>query len=139
MQKKSIRLITKSRCNTPPYPLFNNLEILPLKHLVTLTRVVYKIIIYLVLHSIYYKYGPESLHSMWVTYEQRGINQDLRDSHQLYTGTPFARTEQVKRLPYFSMHRIWNNLPDCELPSNPTTFKIAQKWHLHNLVQTSAQ
>ena len=82
-------------------------------------------------HSIYYKYSPESLHDTWITNEQRGINQDLRDSHQLYT--PFARTDHVKRLPYFSFPKIWNELPDFKLSRNPITFKIALKWHLHNL------
>ena len=126
MQKKSNRLIMKSKYNTPPYPLFSNLNILPLEHLITLTSSI-------LIHSSYHKYSPESLHNMWLTNEQRGTNHDLRDGNQLYT--PFARTEQVKRLTYFSLSRIWNNLPDCKQSPNPTTFKIALKWHLHNLVQ----
>ena len=130
MQKKAIRSITKSRYNDPPYPLFDKLNILPLEHLITLTGG-------LLMHSIYYKYGPSSLHDIWLTNEQRGINHDLRDGHHLYI--PFARSEQVKRLTYFSLLRIWNELPDCKLTPNPITFKIAIKWHLQNLVKTQSQ
>ena len=126
MQKKAIRSITKSRYNDPPYPLFNKLKILPFEHLITLTCG-------LLMHSIYYKYSPSSLHGIWLTSEQRGINHDLRDGHQIYI--PFARSEQVKRLTYFSLPRIWNELPDCKLTPNPITFKIALKWHLHDLVR----
>ena len=124
MQKKAIRIINKSKYNSPTPMLFASLKILPLEHLITLTAGQ-------LIHSIYYKYSPESLHDTWITNEQRGINQDLRDSHQLYT--PFARTDHVKRLPYFSFPKLWNELPDFKLSRNPITFKIALKWHLHNL------
>ena len=46
----------------------------------------------------------------------------------------FARTDHVKRLPYFAFPKLWNELPDCKLSSNPITFKIGLKWHLHMLV-----
>ena len=46
MQKKSIRLITKSNFNSPSSPLFAKLKILPLEHLITFTRG-------LLMHSIY--------------------------------------------------------------------------------------
>ena len=49
---------------------------------------------------------------------------------------PFARSEQVKRLTYFSLPRILNELPDCRHTPNPITFKIAIKWHLRNLVKS---
>ena len=126
MQKKAIRLITRSKSNTPSLPLFSQLKILPLDHLITLTSG-------LLIHSIYHKYSPKALHNMWLTNEQREINQDLRDAHQLYI--PFARTDHVKRLPFFSFPKIWNDLPDCKLASNPTTFKIALKFHLHEQVR----
>ena len=101
------------------------LKILPLEHLITLTRG-------LLMHSIYYKYSPSSLHNTWFTNQQRGINQELRDAHQLFI--PFARTDHVKRLLYFSFPSLWNNLPDCKFSSNPVTFKIGLKDHLLSLV-----
>ena len=126
MQKKSIRLITKSKSNTPPYPLFAQLSILPFEHLITLTSGQ-------LIHSIYHKYSPKALHNLWLTNDQRGINHDLRDAHLLYV--PFARTEHVKRLPYFAFPKLWNEMPDFKLTSNPVTFKIALKFHLHELVR----
>ena len=84
------------------------------------------------IHSIYYKHAPKALHNLWLTNEQRETQHELRDAHQLYI--PFARTEQVKRLPFFSLPKIWNDMPDFKLTSNPTTFKIALKYYLHSLV-----
>ena len=125
MQKKAIRTITKSKYNAPTSQLFSQLKILPLEHLITLNKGI-------LIHSIYYKTSPSALHGIWLTNEQRGINRDLRDAHQLYL--PLARTDHVKRLPYFSYPKTWNDLPDLKLSSNPTTFKISLKSHLHSLI-----
>ena len=78
------------------------------------------------------KYAPKALHNTWITNEQRGQNIVLRDAHLLYV--PFACTDQVKKLPFFSFPKIWNALPDSKLSNNPTTFKIALKWHLFNIL-----
>ena len=129
MQKKAIRLITKSKYNTSTPTLFSELKILPFDHLITLTSGQ-------LIHSIYHKYAPKALHNTWLTNEQRDINHDLRDAHSLYV--PFARTDHVKRLPYFSFPKLWNELPDFKLTSNPTTFKIALKYYLHELVRVSS-
>ena len=125
MQKKAVRLVTKSKYNDPPYPLFSQLHVLPLEQLITLTTGQ-------LIHSIYHKYAPKALHNTWITNEQRGQNIVLRDAHLLYV--PFARTDQVKKLPFFSFPKIWNALPDSKLSNNPTTFKIALKWHLFNIL-----
>ena len=99
MQKKAIRTITKANYNAPTDQLFAQLKILPLNHLATFNKGV-------LIHSIYYKTSPKSLHGTWLTNQQRGIDRDLRDAHQLYL--PFARTDHVKRLPYFSFPKTWN-------------------------------
>ena len=127
MQKKAIRLVTKSKNNVPPYPLFADLKILPLEHLISLTCGQ-------LTHSIYHKYAPKSLHNLWIINEQRDNNHELRNAHQLHI--PFARTDHVKRLPYFSFPKMWNDLPDFKLTNNATTFKIALKYYLHDLVNT---
>ena len=46
---------------------------------------------------------------------------------------PFARTDQVKRLPYFALPTTWNELPDDRMTPNKTTFTIALKDYLHRL------
>ena len=48
--------------------------------------------------------------------------------------SPALTNDHVKRMPYFSFPRIWNELPDLKLTNNATTFKIALKYHLHSLV-----
>ena len=129
LQNKAIRLITKSKYNTTPLPLYSELKILPLDLLITLTSGQ-------LIHAIYHKYAPKSLHNLWITNEQREINHDLRDAHLLYV--PYARTEHVKKLPFFAFPKIWNELPDFKLTSNPTTFKIALKFHLNSQLSITA-
>ena len=125
--QKTIRIITKSKNNAPPFPLFSELKILPLELLISFSCGQ-------LTHSIYHKYAPKSLHNLWITNDQRENNHDLRNAHQLHI--PFARTDHVKRLPYFSFPKMWNDLPDFKLTSNATTFKIALKYYLHDLVNT---
>ena len=36
-------------------------------------------------------------------------------------------------VPYFSFPKLWNDLPDRKLSSNPITFKISLKTHLLGL------
>ena len=57
MQKKAIKLITKSKNNTPPFPLFSELKILPLELLITLN-------FGQLTHSIFHKYSRKSLHNL---------------------------------------------------------------------------
>ena len=127
LQKKAIRTITKSRYNDHVGPLFAMLKILPLDLLITQTKG-------LLVHSILYKYSPTALHNAWLTNQERDPNYNLRDAHLLYI--PFARTDRVKRLPFFSLPKLWNDLPDFKLSRNPTTFKIALKEYLHELAST---
>ena len=130
LQKKAIRIITKSKYNANTSPLFQSLKILPLKHLISYTKG-------LLIHSIYHKYSPPALHNTWTTNEHRGGDHDLRNASDLYV--PMARTEHVKRLTYFSLPAIWNNLPDDKLNPNQTTFRIAYKYYLHELANNDAE
>ena len=132
MQKKAIRTISKSGHNANTLPLFNALKILPLNHLITLTKG-------LLIHAIYHKYSPTALHNTWTTIGQRNDNNDhdLRNASDLYI--PFARTDQVKRLTYFSLPATWNSLPDNKYTPNKTTFKIALKSYFHRLVIEEAE
>ena len=125
MQKKAIHTISKAKHNANTAPLFMQHKILPLNHLITMTQG-------LLMHSIYHKYSPPPLHNTWVTNQQRGQNHDLRNGLNLYT--PLARTDHVKRLPYFALPLTWNNLPDDKHNTNKTTFKIALKDYLYRLM-----
>ena len=46
---------------------------------------------------------------------------------------PFARTEHVKKMSYFALPKMWNDLHEQIFTSNPTTFKIAIKNHFLSL------
>ena len=52
-------------------------------------------------------------------------NRELRNADDLYI--PLARTEHVKRMPYFALPKMWNELQVQKFTPNPTTFKIAIK------------
>jgi hypothetical protein len=55
-QKKSIRLITRSKYNEHTAPLFQNLKIMPFETLVSYSQC-------LIMHSIIHKYCPPALHN----------------------------------------------------------------------------
>jgi hypothetical protein len=124
-QKKSIRSITKSKSNAHTGPLFETLKILPFNNLVKFSQSV-------LMHSIVYGYAPSSLNNPWHFNHERNHNFDLRNAYDLYV--PLARTEQVKRLPYFELARLWNDLPDIKLIPNPILFRsqIKQYFLINN-------
>ena len=124
MQKKSIRIITKSSYHEHTAPLFSTLKIMPFKTLITYTQSI-------LMHSIIHKYSPRSLHNTWVTNDQRNNRHDLRNGDDLYI--PLARTDQVKKLPFFALPQMWNELHVQKHTPNPTTFKIAIKNHFLSL------
>jgi len=81
----------------------------------------------LLMHSIYHKYSPDTLHNTWITNSDRHNDRDLRNGDDLYI--PTARTEHTKRLTYFALPKMWNNLHEQKYTVNPITFKIAIKKH----------
>ena len=124
IQKKTIRTITNSNYTAHTTPLFNELKIMPFKHLITYTQS-------LLVHSIYHKYSPPSLHNTWITNSLRNDTRELRNADDLYI--PYARTEHVKKMSFFSLPRVWNELSEQRFTPNPTTFKIAIKEHFLSL------
>ena len=120
IQKKAIRTITHSKYNQHTTPLFKTLKIMPLRSLITYTQS-------LLMHSIYHKYSPESLHNTWTTNADRPNDYNLRNDNDLYI--PIAKTEQTKRLTFFALPKMWNDLYEQKYTPNPITFKIAIKQH----------
>jgi hypothetical protein len=113
-QKKSIRLITRSKYNDHTAPLFEALKILPFDTLVRYSQC-------LIMHSVINKYCPPALHNTWTTNLDRNPDLQLRNAEDLYI--PLARTDQTKRLPYFAWAKLWNDLPPLKLTQQPITFK----------------
>jgi hypothetical protein len=123
MQKKVIRSICNANYNAHTEELFQQLNILPLEKLVKYTKG-------LLTHSIVHKYGPPALHNQWMFNVDRNAGIALRNDHDMYI--PVAVSEQVKKLPYFSLAYNWNELPLEKLYPNPLTFKISLLDHLRN-------
>jgi hypothetical protein len=118
LQKKSIRIICNAKNNAHTRELFEKTGIMPLRTMIEYTQS-------LLVHSIYHKYSPPSLHNTWITNGQRENNYDLRNAASLYT--PPARTVHAEKLPYFALPKMWNNLTDQKFTQNPVTFKIEIK------------
>jgi hypothetical protein len=118
-QKKSIRIITRSKYNEHTTPLFNNLKIMPFDNLVKYTQS-------LLVHSIIHKYCPPSLHNTWSFNHERNPLM-LRNAEDLYI--PLARSDQASKLPYFAWARLWNELPPLKLTPVPTIFRPMIKDH----------
>jgi hypothetical protein len=121
LQKKAVRIVAKASYLDHTAPLFDSLNIMPLEKLITFNQS-------LLMHSIVHRYAPMSLLNIWNF--DRAHERNLRNNDEL--PIPFARTEQTKRLPYFSFPKIWNNLHDQKWTQNPITFKISMKQLLTN-------
>ncbi len=117
LQKKAIRIITKSSSSTHTPPLFLRSHILPFDKLLTQSKLLF-------MHSISYKYAPESFSGTWTKNETRNNEYQLRND-DLVT-LPTLRIELFRKIPLYSLPLAWNELPDSlRYQHNRTTFKIA--------------
>jgi hypothetical protein len=124
LQKKAIRIITKSKSLAHTSPLFLDNNILPFEKLLTLNKLLF-------MHSIAFKYAHSSFSDTWPTNNNRDNDYNLRNN-DLFTLPPF-RIELFKKFPLYSLPFIWNELPDSlRYQHNRTTFKIALVDHLFN-------
>jgi hypothetical protein len=114
-QKKAIRTISKAKYNAHTKDLFNAAKIMPFKTLIKYQQS-------LLVHSIYHKYCPPSLHSSWSTVGERNNTYALRNAADYFV--PQAVNEQLKKLPYFALPKLWNEICDMKYVPNPTTFKL---------------
>jgi hypothetical protein len=115
IQKKAIRSICNVKYNEHTEPLFNQLNILPFEKLVYFSQS-------LLVHSIVHKYSPRALHATWMFNHERGLERELRNEQDIYT--PVASSEQVKKLPFFPLATLWNNMPYEKTYAIPITFKF---------------
>jgi len=70
IQKKAIRIITKSRYNDHTAPLFIGHKILPLDKIIKKGKLNF-------MHSVYYNYSPKSFENVWTKNEERLGNYQL--------------------------------------------------------------
>ncbi len=119
LQKKAIRIITKSNYNAPTQTLFENLNILPLDKIITYSNLT-------IMHSIHNKYSPPSMFNLWPKNSDRNTAFELRNANNY--ATPQVKYSFFTRFPAYTMPLLWNNYKGtAKLHDNPTTFKICLK------------
>ena len=120
MQKKCIRIISKAKYSAHSQPLFYSLNILPLQDLITQQQRI-------IIHSIVYNYSRVSYEDVFKRNSDLIIhNYPLRNADEL--SLPHARNEYLKRFPFYSFPRLWNNLdPTIKSIGNINTFKFILK------------
>ncbi len=117
LQKKAIRVITKSSYNAHTDPLFIANKILPLDKLLLQNKLLF-------FHSIKYKYAPRSFNNIWSKNTERELDYNFRNAY-LYT-IPVSRIELFKKIPLVSLPSAWNDLSEgLRYQHNRITFKIA--------------
>jgi hypothetical protein len=131
-QKDAVRIVTMSPYNSHTEPLFKKLNILPLKQLIMYFKIQF-------MQQFKFNHLPTAFANMWTTNEERFMNQDLmllRNNDDFYV--PFARTNLVERLPYFSLPKLWNEFQDDVLKSEANKIVFNAKLKGHFISQLNA-
>ena len=123
IQKKAIRVITKSRYNDHTAPLFQRLNLLAYENIIIYNKLVF-------MHSIEYNYAPLSFSNVWRKNLVRDNVYNLRNNDDFILH-PF-RIELYKKIPIYSFALEWNQLGDLKFQYNKITFQIALKYFLLN-------
>jgi len=116
IQKKAIRIITKSPYNAHTQPLFFINKILPLEKIIKQAKLTF-------MHSVFYGYAPISFEHVWAKNSDRQLSQNLRNENEFRLPNP--RIEFFKRLPTYSLPFEWNNAEELIFYDNKVTFKHA--------------
>ena len=118
IQKKAIRIITKSPYNAHTNELFYLSGILPFEKIIKQSQLLF-------MHAIFNSYAPSSFDNTWSTLNQLQPNLNLRNANDFILPNP--RTEQFKKSPLYSLPLAWNTAGDITSHTNRTTFKLALK------------
>ena len=125
LQKKVIRIITKSNINEHTAPLFTSTKILPFDKLILQRKLLF-------MHAIHYNYAPKSFADSFVKNNNREIVYELRNAEAYKV--PAARIELFKKFPIYSFPVAWNQVGILGYYNNRITFEIALKEHLFSLL-----
>jgi hypothetical protein len=116
LQKKAIRIITKSGYTSHTQPLFKQLDITNFEQIALQSKLHF-------MHTVNYGYCLPSFSNTWTKNNQRDHGRDLRNNND------FTIPPHRSELP-----SAWNELADeIKLQPNKTTFKFALKDHILNL------
>ena len=72
------------------------------------------------MHSVRYKYSPDTFQATWQLNENRNVEYELRNATDY--SLPVPRTEFVKKQPIYSLPLIWNSFNDMKMQPNKITF-----------------
>jgi hypothetical protein len=126
IQKKAIRVISKSKYNEHTNPIFKSLRILPYDKIILQNKLHF-------MHSIEYDYAPRSFTGTWEKNVNRHLNHDLRNN-ELYN-LPNVRLELFRKIPLYSIPYEWNNLGNLIYHQNKNLFRTLLKEKLFNDIE----
>ena len=115
MQKRAIRLVTKSQYNAHTEPLFKSTNILPLSQLALQTKLQF---------VFEFKNGklPGSFSGTLVYNYERQNNFELRNASDFYV--PTVRLKSVENSPVFAFPKLWNDFNSPEIKSLTSTIQF---------------
>jgi Reverse transcriptase (RNA-dependent DNA polymerase) len=122
-QKSAIRIIANAKYNSHTAPIFKNLGILPLEMLIQFN-----------LSKIMYYYANNMLPQCFNSCRSKRGEQNLAlggpnlRNPNVYV-IPYARTDQLLRMPLVTLPRTWNDLPN-EIKSKPSIFSFCNNFKL---------
>jgi hypothetical protein len=123
LQKKSIRIITRSSYNSHTEPLFKAIGILPLNYLISFFKILF-------MYDFTNKLLPESFSNTWMSNATvRNVDGTdirlLRDDNLLYV--PFIRLEHFVKFPLADFPRTWNDFNNAVSANTRGVFKSLLK------------
>jgi hypothetical protein len=114
LQKKAIRIITKSNYNAHTQELFKAYNILLYELLQNQAKLHF-------MHSYVYEYAPTSFDNIWTKNNQRDTQHNLHNNKDFALSMP--RIELFKKIPSYSLPSAWNNSGDNTIQQNKTMFR----------------
>ena len=120
LQKKAVRIISKSNYRAHTDPLFKKLKILKFEDMIKFCQFDF-------MHSLFYCFLPYSFQNVW------RVKTTLNLRNNMDYDVQFARLEFSKRLPLHRFPELWNNLEgldgcnELKLEANKGTFRSKLK------------
>ena len=118
VQRKAIRIITKSSYNANTSELFISEKILPLDKIIKQSKLLF-------MHSFVNGYAPTSFDDTWTLNNERLNDHNLRNANNFTLPNP--RIEQFKKIPIYALPLEWNMAGDLIYYTNRIKFRMALK------------
>jgi hypothetical protein len=117
-QKEAIRIMSNVGYRDHTNPLFINHGILPLEKMIKMSNLKF-------MHNFVNNRLPISFNEMWITNRDRNPALQLRNANDFVV--PAHRFETVKRFPYFTFPKLWNDEPPKKLTPSSKIFCTSLK------------